>query len=204
MDLDSPEALASEHPCDSDRLDYLIPDNPIVEAADLERPKSSVELETTSPTPTTCVINIPSSQLASISSMKQLDIKLSTPINTMLAIPLLKPEITSPHTPPHHHESIRCPCCDENMTASHECATTNIGEDSTDSIVYTPYRNQNCTPTPDHIPQPSNSPQSNPLPRAFQRPDPDSPDGSTCNQSTDLFEKLFKIGYQIGKKVRKL
>ena len=72
-----------------------------------------------------------------------------------------------------------CPCCNENLTASHQCEIPNISDVSSDSILHKPDDNQICTPTPDHNHTPSAPPPHSPA--------PDPPDGNTSNTTNDPY-----------------
>ena len=75
---------------------------------------------------------------------------------------------------------ISCPCCYEDMSATHECAIAKSRDDSTDSLVYTPNDNEICTSIPDQTIPLSTSP-----PHSANHPNPEPPDGSTPTLNVD-------------------
>ena len=80
-----------------------------------------------------------------------------------------------------------CPCCNENLTASHQCEIPNISDVSSDSILHKPDNNQICTHTPDH-----NHPPSTPPPHSLKPPTPEPPDGNTSSKTNELnIDKLL-------------
>ena len=94
-----------------------------------------------------------------------------------------------PSVPPSHLEIehipvdesiISCPCCYEDMSATHECAIAKSRDDSTDSLVYTPNDNEICTSIPDQTIPLSTSP-----PHSANHPNPEPPDGSTPTLNVD-------------------
>ena len=80
---------------------------------------------------------------------------------------------------PCDEETMLCfPCCNETLSASHQCEIPNISDVSPDSNIHKTVNNQICTPTSDH-----NHPPSAPPPHSFKHPNPEPPDGSTSTSS---------------------
>ena len=71
-----------------------------------------------------------------------------------------------------------CPCCNETLSASHQCEIPNISDVSSDSNIHKTDNNQMCTPTPDH-----NRPPSAPSTHSLKHPNPEPPDVSTSTSS---------------------
>ena len=99
--------------------------------------------------------------------------------------PLTTSSQTTPYDYPEHsiadETMLCCPCCNEKLTASHQCEILNIGDVSSDSIIHKPDDNQICTPTPDH-----NHPPSTPPPHSLKPPTPEPPDGNTSSKTNEL------------------
>ena len=95
------------------------------------------------------------------------------------SLPELIPHHSSPKSPlpptNDQADTIRCPCCNEKMTITHECANSNDINESHHSILNTSNNDPICTPTPGPSQPPIISPDPSP-----QRPDAAPPHtGST-------------------------
>ena len=110
---------------------------------------------------------------------------VQTSYTTIGSVPVASPLssfTTSSQTTTEHSSDdetmLCCPCCNETLSASHQCEIPNISDVSSDSNIHKTDNNQICTPTPDH-----NHPPSAPPPHSLKHPNPEPPDGSTSTSS---------------------